>query len=201
MTSVDDVWSAAEDEGVEVCFANPGTTEMWLVDGLNRSPIRAVLGLHETVCTGAADGYGRLKRKPASTLLHLGPGLANGLSNLHNARRASTPVVNLIGTMASWHENADPLLNMNVFALADSVSSSVRATSSADSLVQEVRAACKATQSSKLAGGSKISTVIIPHDHTWLPETNRPPGNLGRNAYQHFIWDVRLLQAICIIIA
>ena len=192
MTSADSLWSAAEDEGVEVCFANPGTTEMWLVDGLNRSPIRAVLGLHETVCSGAADGYGRLKRKPAVTLLHLGPGLANGLSNLHNARRASTPVVNLIGTMASWHETADPLLNMNVVALADTVSSFVRVTSSADSLVHDVRAACKATQTSKVAGGSRISTLIIPHDHTWHPETHIPSGDVSKNAYPHDVWDMTI---------
>ena len=80
--------------GVEICFANPGTTEMPLVAALDRVPgIRAVLGLFEGVCTGAADGWGRMTRRPALTLLHLGPGFANGIANLHNARRARTPIV------------------------------------------------------------------------------------------------------------
>ncbi len=166
MTPADDLWTSAHDAGVRVCFANPGTTEMWLVDGLNRSAVRAVLCLHETVCTGAADGYARLCRSPATTLLHLGPGLANGLANLHNARRASTPVVNLVGCMASWHEAADPLLNMDMNALATAVSASVSVTSSAANLASEISAACAVTRKSQLAGGSRISTVIIPHDHT-----------------------------------
>lgn len=167
MTPADELWKSAQDAGVRVCFANPGTTEMWLVDGLNRSAVRAVLCMHETVCTGAADGYGRLKQEPATTLLHLGPGLANGLANLHNARRASTPVVNLIGSMATWHQSADPLLNMNLVALASTVSKSVTVTSSASNLAAEVSKACCATAKSEQAGGSRISTVIIPHDHTW----------------------------------
>ena len=183
MTPADKLWSAAHDAGVEVCFANPGTTEMWLVNGLNKSPVRAVLGLHETVCSGAADGYGRLCRKPASVLLHLGPGLANALSNLHNARRASTPVLNLIGAMATWHETADPLLNMNIVGLAESVSKLVVVSSSADSLADDVREACTATQSSDQAGGSRISTVIIPHDHTWPQEIKSMTGALSRGHF------------------
>src|SRR5437660_12284278 len=87
---------AAVGAGVEVCFSNPGTTELPLVDALDRVPgIRAVLGLFEGVCTGAADGYGRIAPKPALTLLHLGPGFANGIANLHHARPAHTPVVHL----------------------------------------------------------------------------------------------------------
>ena len=172
MTPADDLWTSAHDAGVRVCFANPGTTEMWLVDGLNRSAIRAVLCLHETVCTGAADGYARLCRSPATNLLHLGPGLANGLANLHNARRASTPLLNLVGCMASWHEAADPLLNMNINALATAVSTSVSVTSSAANLASEISAACAATGKVQPAGGSRISTVIIPHDHTWKQDTS-----------------------------
>jgi acetolactate synthase-1/2/3 large subunit len=88
--------------GVEVCFANPGTTEMPIVVALDRVPgMRVVLGLFEGVCTGAADGWARMTGRPAATLLHLGPGLSNGLANLHNARRARTPVVNWIGATAS----------------------------------------------------------------------------------------------------
>ena len=168
MAPADDLWKSAHDGGVRVCFANPGTTEMWLVDGLNRSPVRAVLCLHETVCTGAADGYARLCRTPASTLLHLGPGLANGLANLHNARRASTPIVNLVGCMATWHEAADPLLNMDMQALGITVSKSVVVTPSAGKLADAVSAALVATEKPEQAGGSRISTVIIPHDHTWV---------------------------------
>ena len=90
--------------GVEVCFANPGTSEMQLVAALDEvDGIRAVLGLFEGVVTGAADGYGRMADKPAVTLLHLGPGLANGLANLHNARRGGSQIVNLVGDHADYH--------------------------------------------------------------------------------------------------
>src|SRR4028118_136244 len=88
---------------VDVCFANPGTSEMHFVAALDRKPqMRCVLGLFEGVVTGAADGYARMAEKPAATLLHLGPGLANGLANLHNAKRARTPMVNIVGEHANW---------------------------------------------------------------------------------------------------
>ncbi len=94
----------AADAGVEVCFANPGTTEIELVRTLEEVPrLRGILGLFEGVCTGAADGYGRMATRPALTILHHGPGFANGIANLHNAARARTPIVNLIGDQASWH--------------------------------------------------------------------------------------------------
>ncbi|MBD5634713.1 MAG: acetolactate synthase large subunit, partial [Candidatus Eremiobacteraeota bacterium] len=90
--------------GVEVCFANPGTSEMHFVASLDAvAGMRPVLGLFEGVVTGAADGYGRMAEKPACTLLHLGPGLANGTANLHNARRAATPIVNIVGDHATYH--------------------------------------------------------------------------------------------------
>ena len=90
--------------GVDTCFANPGTSEMQLVAAVDRQPgMRAVLGLFEGVVTGAADGYARMAGRPAVTLLHLGPGLANGLANLHNARRAATPVINMVGDHATYH--------------------------------------------------------------------------------------------------
>src|SRR5687768_18533151 len=92
------------DAGVNVCFANPGTSEMHFVAALDEVPqMRAVLTLFEGVATGAADGYGRMAGRPAATLLHLGPGLANGLANLHNARRAGTPVVAVVGDHATTH--------------------------------------------------------------------------------------------------
>ena len=90
--------------GVDVCFSNPGTSEMHFVAALDRvEGMRCVLALFEGVATGAADGYARMAEKPAATLLHLGPGLANGLANLHNASKASTPVVNIVGDHATYH--------------------------------------------------------------------------------------------------
>src|ERR1700758_3822633 len=94
--------------GVNNCFANPGTSEIHLVAALDGVPeMRCVLALFEGVVTGAADGYARMAEKPAATLLHLGPGLANGLANLHNASKAATPVVNIIGDHATYHRRFD----------------------------------------------------------------------------------------------
>jgi len=107
------------DGGVDVCFSNPGTSEMHFVAALDQVPeMRAVLGLHEGVVTGAADGFGRMADRPAATLLHLGPGLANGLAGLHNARRAFTPVVNIVGDHAVYHRQYDAPLNSDIDALA-----------------------------------------------------------------------------------
>jgi len=93
---------------VDLCLMNPGTSEMQFVSALDRVPeMRAVLGLQEGVCSGAADGYARMAGKPAATLLHLGPGLANGLANLHNARRAASPIVNIVGDHATYHLQYD----------------------------------------------------------------------------------------------
>src|SRR5262252_6945595 len=107
MTGAEAVLQTASGAGVEVCFANPGTTEMALVNALDSVPIRSVLGLFEGVCSGAADGYARMSGRPALTLLHLGAGLGNAIANLHNARRARSPVVNLVGDHATWHRDAD----------------------------------------------------------------------------------------------
>ena len=110
--------------GVEVCFGNPGTSEMHFVAALDLVPeMRPVLCLFEGVATGAADGYGRMADKPASVLLHLGPGLANGLANLHNTRRAGTPVVTLVGDHATHHLQYDPPLTTDIAGLARPVSS------------------------------------------------------------------------------
>ena len=107
------------DGGVDVCFGNPGTSEMHFVAALDQVPgMRAVLGLHEGVVTGAADGFGRMAGRPAATLLHLGPGLANGLAGLHNARRAFTPVVNVVGDHAGYHKQYDAPLNSQIDLLA-----------------------------------------------------------------------------------
>ena len=104
--------------GVNVCFANPGTSEMHFVASLDAVPeMRAVLALFEGVVTGAADGYGRVAERPAATLLHMGPGLANGLANLHNARRAHTPIVNVIGDHARYHKGFDAPLESDIESL------------------------------------------------------------------------------------
>src|SRR5712675_1490990 len=115
------------DSGVEVCFSNPGTSEMHFVAALDSAPeMRAALGLFEGVVTGAADGYGRMADKPAATLLHLGPGLGNGLANLHNARRARTPLVNIVGDHATYHQRLDAPLASDIVGLAHNVSRWVR---------------------------------------------------------------------------
>src|SRR6266446_5972086 len=101
--------------GIEVCFANPGTSEMHFVAALDRiDGIRPILALFEGVATGAADGYGRMAERPAVTLLHLGPGLGNGLANLHNARRARTPIVNIVGDHATYHQALDAPLASDI---------------------------------------------------------------------------------------
>jgi acetolactate synthase-1/2/3 large subunit len=130
---------------------------MFLVAGLDSTPgVRSVLGLHETVCTGAADAYGRMKGVPSATLLHLGPGLANGLANLHNARRARSSVLNIVGGMATWHD-CDPPLAMDIESLARSVSGFVR-TSAADParVALDVAQAVAATQVPATALASRV---------------------------------------------
>ena len=113
--------------GVEVCFANPGTTEMQLVAALDRiEGLRPVLCLFEGVATGAADGYARMTGRPAATLLHLGPGLANGLANLHNARRARSSIVNIVGDHATYHRSLDAPLTSDIEGIARPVSTFVR---------------------------------------------------------------------------
>ena len=117
--------------GVEVCFTNPGTSEMHFVAALDRvDRLRAILGLFEGVVTGAADGYGRMAGKPAATLLHLGPGLSNGLANLHNARRAATPIVNIVGDHATYHAQYDAPLASDIAGIARPVSGWVHAATS-----------------------------------------------------------------------
>jgi acetolactate synthase-1/2/3 large subunit len=150
----------AATSGVRVCFANPGTTEMPLVAALDRVPgVRAVLGLHENVCTGAADGYARISGHPAMTLLHLGPGLANGLANLHNARRAHTPMVNVVGDHSSWHLPYDAPLTSDIGALAETVGT-VHVVPDRASVGDVTRRAIEGAH--RLQG---ISTIIVPADH------------------------------------
>jgi acetolactate synthase-1/2/3 large subunit len=169
------VVEAAHAAGSTVVFANPGTTEMWLVAALAGHPgMRSILGLHESVCSGACDGYGRMARQPALCLLHLGPGLANAISNLHNARRARSPIVVLIGDMSTWHRDADALLNMDIEALASTVSCSTNRITAADKAPAAMRAAIAAALAPKPVDTSFVSTLILPHDLSWTEVSPAP---------------------------
>ncbi len=149
--------------GIEVCFANPGTSEMHFVAALDRSPIRPVLCLFEGVVTGAADGYGRMAAKPAATLLHLGPGFANGIANLHNARRAATPVVNIVGDHASWHNRYDAPLMSDIQGICRPVSHWLRSAASAKVAASDGAHAVAAAR----AIPGQIATLILPADSAW----------------------------------
>jgi acetolactate synthase-1/2/3 large subunit len=127
--------------------------------------MRAVLALFEGVCTGAADGYARMSGKPAMTLLHLGPGLANGLANLHNARRANTPIVNVIGDQATWHRAADAPLTSDIVSLASPMSGWVRETKSPSAIAGDMADAIAAS----LTPPGKVATLIVPSDCQWDP--------------------------------
>jgi acetolactate synthase I/II/III large subunit len=149
------------DAGVDVCFANPGTTEMPMVRAIDETAgMRAVLCLFEGVCTGAADGYARMAEKPGLTLLHLGPGFANGVAYLHDARRARSPIINLIGEHATWHLAADAPLTSDIESLARPVSAWVRRNRSAEELAGDI---AEAIETASVKPG-RIATLIIPHD-------------------------------------
>ncbi len=152
--------------GVDTCFANPGTSEMHFVAALDRVPgMRCVLGLFEGVVTGAADGYARVAGKPAATLLHCGPGLANALANLHNGRRANTMVVNCVGDQATYHRPLDAPLTADTEGLARSVSAWVRTASHAESVGADAAVAVQAAMTSP----GQIATLILPSDTCWNP--------------------------------
>lgn len=160
------------DSGVDVCFANPGTSEMHFVAALDDVPeIRAVLALFEGVVTGAADGYGRMTGRPAATLLHMGPGLVgNGIANLHNARRARTPMVNIVGDHATYHQRFDAPLQSDIAALAGNVSKWVRVCLTSDDLAADATDAVAAAMDPP--GG--IATLIVPADISWGPVAGTP---------------------------
>src|SRR5271154_1731911 len=147
--------------GVEVCFTNPGTSEIHIVAALDRIPeMRCVLGLFEGVVTGAADGYARMAEKPASTLLHLGPGLGNGLANLHNASRARVPIVNLVGQHATYHLQYDTPLTSDVEGIARPYSKWLRTSCASSGLGLD---AVEAIVAARTAPG-QIATLIVPAD-------------------------------------
>lgn len=160
-TGADVMFEALHQGGVEICFANPGTTEMTMVSALARNgKIRSVLSLFEGVCTGAADGYNRVSGKVPLTLLHLGPGFANGIANLHNARRAGSRIINVIGDHATWHLAYDAPLTSDIESLASPVSRQVIRMASTAAIVQDVDLAFAATCEAE--GGA--ATLIVPTD-------------------------------------
>ena len=169
--------------GVDTCFCNPGTSEMHFVAALDRVPgMRCVLGLFEGVVTGAADGYARMAGKPAATLLHCGPGLANGLANLHNARRAQSPIVNIVGDQATYHRPNDAPLTADTEGWARGASAWVRTATSSATVGAD---AAVAVQASRTHPG-QIATLILPSDTSWdeggviadaLPVPQKPPSD------------------------
>ena len=158
------------DNGVDVCFANPGTSEMHFVAALDGVPqMRGVLTLFEGVATGAADGYARMADKPAAVLLHLGPGLGNGLANLHNARRAHTPMVVVVGDHATYHKKYDAPLESDIDALAATVSGWVRRTMHTGDISADATDAIAASRA------GVVSTLILPADVSWTDGANAVP--------------------------
>jgi len=164
MTGAEVLLQTLAASGVEICFMNPGTSEMRFVAALDRVPeMRGVLCLFEGVCTGAADGYARMAGKPAATLLHLGPGLANGLANLHNARKARSPVVNIIGEHSTWHQKYDAPLSADIEAFARPVSGFVRVARG----VEDIAAAAGETIAASNGPPGQVATLIVPADFSW----------------------------------
>jgi acetolactate synthase-1/2/3 large subunit len=159
--------------GIDTCFANPGTSEMHFVAALDSEPgVRPILGLFEGAVTGMADGYGRMRGFPAATLLHLGPGLANGLANLHNARRAATPIVNIVGDHATYHAQYDAPLASDIAGFARPVSGWICASTSAATVAADGARAVAAA----LGPPGQIATLILPADTAWnTAEGPAPP--------------------------
>jgi len=149
--------------GIDTCFTNPGTSEMHFVAALDSSDMCAVLCLFEGVATGAADGYARIANKPAATLLHLGCGLGNGLANLHNARKARVPMVNIIGDHAIYHKQYDAPLESDIVTVARNVSGWIRTSSTTEQVGADAAEAIEVAQKSP----QQISTLILPADVSW----------------------------------
>ncbi len=166
------------DAGVDTCFMNPGTSEMHFVAALDAVPeMHGVLALFEGVATGAADGYARMAGKPAAVLLHLGPGLGNGLANLHNARKAFTPVVNIVGDHATYHKQYDAQLESDIETVARNVSSFIRTSTKPG----EVAADAAATVAAAIGPPGGVATLILPADVSW-GEPAEPSGPVSTPA-------------------
>lgn len=150
--------------GVDTCFMNPGTSEMHFVAALDDVPeMKGVLALFEGVATGAADGYARMAGRPAATLLHLGPGLGNGLANLHNARRAHTPLVNIVGDHATYHARYDAPLQSDIETVARNVSGWIRSSTEPGAVAQDAIDTVHAA----LTPPGQVATLVLPADVCW----------------------------------
>ncbi len=155
------------DSGVDICFTNPGTSEMHFVAALDEvEGMRCVLCLFEGVVSGAADGYARMARKPASTLLHLGPGLGNALANVHNAKKGNQPMVNIVGDHATYHVQYDAPLTSDIEGIAGPVSHWVHTSPSPDTIAEDAARAVEA------AGSTRVSTLVLPADVSWGDNPN-----------------------------
>ena len=164
MNAADALLKTLVDNGLEVVFANPGTSEMHLVAAVDHYPqIRPVLGLFEGVVTGAADGYARMSGKAAANLLHLGPGLGNGFANIHNAKKARSPMINIVGDHATYHLKYDAPLTSDLDGLAKSSSDWVERVKSPDELAEGGSRAWQAAHNFP----GKIATLIVPADCAW----------------------------------
>ena len=171
--------------GVDTCFMNPGTSEMHFVAALDAVPeMHSVLGLFEGVATGAAEGYARMAGKPAAVLLHLGPGLGNGLAHLHNARRGNVPVVNIVGDHATYHAKYDAPLQSDIESIARAVSPWIRTSTDAAKVAQDAADAVAAAQSPP----GKVATLILPADVCWTeapgpvePVAAEPPRGVSQS--------------------
>ncbi len=164
--------------GIKTCFTNPGTSELHAVAAMDHIPgIRMVLGLFEGVCTGAADGYGRMRTDPPAVLLHLGPGLGNGIANLHNARKAHTPIVNIVGDHATYHLKYDAPLTSDILSLAGPVSAWVHKVSSS---AEVGRATADAVNAAVTSPGG-VATLILPADCAWEENGEPAKGSITPN--------------------
>ena len=150
--------------GIDLCLMNPGTSEMQFVRALDCVPeVRGVLCLFEGVCAGAADGYARMLGRPAATLLHLGPGLGNGIANFHNAKKARSPVVSIVGEHATQHLRYDAPLTADIAALAGAVSGCVRTVPRAEAMGDAAAAVIAAA----MGPPGQVATLIVPADYSW----------------------------------
>ena len=168
MNGAESVIRTLLEHGVDTCFANPGTSEMHLVQAIDAVPeMRPILCLFEGVCTGAADGYGRMTGTPATTLLHLGAGLGNGIANLHNCRRAATPLINVVGDHAIHHVPYDAPLTADIEAVAKPVSAWIRTSRSSEGSGLDAAAAVQAALTPRPDPQGGIATLILPADCAW----------------------------------
>ena len=164
MTGAQSLLQTLVNGGVEICFTNPGTSEMHFVAAADHvREMRTVLGLFEGVCTGAADGYARMAGKPAATLLHLGPGLGNGFANLHNARRANTPLINIVGDHTTYHLQYDPPLTTDIESIVKGFSGWVRRSRCAADVPGDAADAIVAA----MTPPGQVATLILPADASW----------------------------------